>query len=102
MRYEWDERKNRENSRKHGISFELSTLVFEDERCLVSPDRVDDTGEWRWWAVGAARIKGEPAALLLVVHSYRESKDGEEIIRIISARKAEKRDVRRYKAQAVD
>ena len=46
MRYEWDEAKNRRNQRKHdGISFELATLAFEDERCLAGLDRIDETGE---------------------------------------------------------
>ena len=45
MRYEWDERKNQSNQRKHGgISFELAVLVFEDERCLIELDRVDEIG----------------------------------------------------------
>jgi hypothetical protein len=41
MRYEWDERKNRLNQKKHRISFEIAALEFEDECCLVRPDRVD-------------------------------------------------------------
>jgi uncharacterized DUF497 family protein len=40
MRYEWDQRKNRENQRKHGVSFDFATLVREDENGLVSLDRV--------------------------------------------------------------
>ena len=42
MRYEWDEAKNRLNQKKHRISFEMAALVFEDEFCLVRPDRVDE------------------------------------------------------------
>ncbi len=61
MRYEWDEIKNRQNQRRHeGISFELATLVFEDERCLVGLDRIDGTGEQRWHAIGTARIGPQP------------------------------------------
>jgi len=116
VRYEWDERKNRENQRKHGgISFELAALVFEDERRLISLDQVDETGEQRWHALGAVSVRAGMAAVLLVVHAYRlsggdeqspgglrEDNDGEETIRIISARRAGKNDVRRYKEQAVD
>jgi uncharacterized DUF497 family protein len=103
VRYEWDEVKNQQNRRKHhGISFELATLVFEDERCLVGPDRIDETGELRWHAIGAALIEPDGAVVLLVVHAYREDYHGQEIIRIISARKAEKHDVRRYQEQALD
>jgi uncharacterized protein len=55
MRYEWDPRKDRENQRKHGVSFELASLVFDDERCLIDFDRVDETGEQRWIALPPQR-----------------------------------------------
>ncbi|MGH9470108.1 MAG: BrnT family toxin [Terriglobia bacterium] len=103
MRYEWDEGKNRRNQCKHGgISFEMGTLVFEDEHCLVGPDRVDKTGEPRWHAIGEVWIEPEGSAVLLVVHAYREDRYGEEIIRIISARRAAKQEIRRYQEQAMD
>ena len=102
MRYEWDERKNRENQRKHGISFKLASLVFEDQDCLINTDRVDEYGEQRWQAVGCASIEPGIGAILMVVHAYREDRDGEEIIRIISARKACEDDVRRYQEHSVD
>jgi uncharacterized DUF497 family protein len=75
MRYEWDEAKNLRNQRRHdGISFELAALVFEDERCLVSADRIDSkTKEQRWHAIGAAQIEPGAGAVLLVVHVYRET-----------------------------
>ena len=102
--YEWDEAKNLRNQRKHdGISFELAALVFEDERCLVYADRIDGkTEEQRWHAVGAAHIEPGVDAVLLVVHVYREDYRGEEIIRIISARRAEKHEIRRYQEEAMD
>lgn len=101
MRYEWDERKNRSNQRKHaGISFELAALAFEDSNCLVFTDAIDESGEQRWHPIGVVRI--EPyAAVLLVVHAYREDQNGEEIVRVISARRAEKHEIRRYQEQAV-
>lgn len=102
MRYEWDERKNRENQRKHGISFELAALVFEDEQCLIGLDRIDETGELRWHALGSVSIEPYAAAVLADIHVYREDRHGEEIIRIISARQAEKHEVRRYQEQEVD
>ena len=103
MRYEWDEAKNLRNQRKHdGISFELATLAFEDEHCLIW-DRLDrKTEEQRWHAIGAACIEPGVDAVLLVVHVYREDYSGEEIIRIISARAAEKHEIRRYQEQAMD
>lgn len=103
MRYEWDEAKNLQNQQKHeGISFEMAALVFEDERCLLDLDRIDKTGEQRWHAIGTARIESRIAVVLLVVHAYREDIYGEEIIRIISARRAKKHEVRRYQGQTVD
>ena len=103
MRYEWDERKNRENQRKHGVDFELASEVFEDERCLIRFDRVDEAGEQRWHAIGAVSVEAGTALILLVAHVYREEDhDGEEIVRIISARRAGKNDVRRYQEEEVD
>jgi uncharacterized protein len=103
VRYEWNEAKNRHNQKYHdGISFELATLVFEDEHCLVGFDRVDETGEQRWHALGKVQIEPGRSFVLLVVHAYREDRYGEEIIRIISARKAEKRDIRRYQKKTLD
>ncbi len=103
MRYEWDERKNRENRRKHrGISFELAVLVFEDEGRLIELDRVDEAGEQRWHAIGAASVEPGIEDFLLVVHAYREDEYGEEIVRIISARRASNNDFRRYQEQEMD
>jgi uncharacterized DUF497 family protein len=103
VRYEWDERKNRQNQRKHGgISFELASLVFEDPDCLIELDRVDEAGEQRWHALETISVRPEIGAVLLVVHAYREDNHGEEIIRNISARRADKYDFRRYQEQAVD
>lgn len=104
MRYAWDEEKNLRNQRKHGgISFERAALAFEDERCIVYADRIDSkTEEQRWHAIGAAQIERGAAAVVLAVHAYREDDHGQEIIRIISARAAEKHETRRYQEQAMD
>ena len=103
MRYEWNERKNLHNQAIHGgISFELAALVFEDSRCLVAPNLVDESGEQRWHAIGAVQLEVDVTAVLLVVHVYREEQDGEEIVRIISARAAEKHEIQRYQEQAMD
>ena len=81
----------------------MATLVFEDESSLVYKDRIDDhIGEQPWIALGMAQPAADAAILLVVAHVYREDEHGEEIIRIISAREAEKRDIRRYQAQALD
>jgi uncharacterized DUF497 family protein len=101
VQYEWDERKDLANQKKHGISFGFAARVFEDESRLVDLDRADEeTTELRWHAVGRVPIQAGRDIVLLVVHVYRENNHGEEIIRIISARQADKQDVRRYQEQA--
>src|SRR5205823_9262940 len=86
MVFAWDEGKNRVNRRKHGVSFETAARVFEDPNLVSYPDRVVDDEE-RWRAIGCAG----GIALLLVVHTIEEQ-HGEEEIRIISARKASRRE----------
>jgi uncharacterized DUF497 family protein len=86
MVFVWDEKKNRVNRRKHGVSFETATRIFEDPGVVSYPDRVVDEEE-RWHAVGSAG----GIALVLVVHTSEE-KHGEEEIRIVSARKASPRE----------
>lgn len=100
--YEWDEAKNQRNQRKHeGISFELAALVFEDELCLIGLDRTDERGEQRWHAIGSLHIASTVSVVLLVAFVSRKDSGGEEIIRIISARRAEKHEIRRYQEQAI-
>lgn len=90
MRFEWDEHKNRSNRSKHHISFELACEVFDDPHQLNRQDRIVD-GEMRWQTVGM--VGG--IALLIVAHTWHED-DGEEIVRIISARKATRAERRAY------
>ena len=87
MRFTWDEAKNRSNRRKHRVSFQTAASVFDDPDHFSGFDREVD-GEWRWHTIGTA--KG--VQLLLVVHTIVESDHEEEIIRIISARKATPQD----------
>jgi uncharacterized DUF497 family protein len=86
MRVTWDERKNRSNSTKHGISFETASLVFDDPRAQSRLDRLVE-GEERWQTIGLAG----GIYILLIAHTWRED-DGEESIHIISARKATRRE----------
>jgi len=96
MRFEWDSKKDRINQAKHsGLDFETAARVFDDPNVVLMYDRVVG-GEQRWHAIGAVSM-----ALLLVVHVYREDDpNGEEIIRIISAREADQRERRIYLRQA--
>lgn len=95
MRFEWDEQKNRENRRKHKISFELACDVFLDPFCFTIRDRVVED-EQRFWTVGS--VSG--VAVLVVVHTVSEE-DAEEVIRIISARKATPREKHFYETNEI-
>ena len=90
MRFEWDEKKNQTNRRKHKVSFELAQQVFYDPLNLSMADRIEG-GEQRWQTLGL--VGG--TVVLLVAHTFREE-NGEEVIRIISARKAKKPERRHY------
>jgi uncharacterized DUF497 family protein len=81
MRFEWDEEKNRRNLAKHRISFQTAKLVFEDPNVHIQERVVE--GEERWKALGL--IGG--ILVVLVVHT-RSEEGGEDVVRIISARKA--------------
>lgn len=85
MRFKWDEKKNTRNRTKHGVSFETAVRVFDDPFQLSRQDR-RVSGEERWQTMG---MVGN--VVLLVAHTYRVEKD-EEVIRIISARKATSRE----------
>lgn len=90
MRFEWNEEKNRRNRRKHGISFETASLVFEDPHALTQIDPFCDE-EQRLITLGTAGS----ATLLFVVHTVFEQ-DDQEVIRIISARSATPRERKTY------
>jgi uncharacterized protein len=90
MHCERDDRKDRRNRLKHHVGFETAALVFDDPHALSVLDRIEHDEE-RWQTIGmAARI-----LLLLVAHTYR-STEGDERIRIFSARKATPRERQIY------
>ncbi len=81
IRFDWDENKNDINKKKHDVSFEEATSVFYDSEALIIPDPDHSIGEERFLILGYSfQLK-----LLVVCHCYREN---DEVIRIISARKA--------------
>ncbi len=90
LRFDWDQRKNLSNQAKHGVSFEEARTAFYDEyaRVLADPDHSEE--EDRFILLGLSIA----LRLLIVCHCYRES---DEVIRIISARKATRREQNEYK-----
>jgi len=90
MRFEWDDSKNRQNLRKHDVSFETAILVFDDPFALTLRDLTFEAEE-RWITLGALGA----GSILLVVHTFYEEQN-DEIIRIISARAAESHERKAY------
>jgi len=84
VQFTWDEKKNRANRQKHGISFETAKLVFDDPYHLTSQDR-EVEGEPRWQTIGM--VNG--IHMILVAHTVDEDDD---LVRILSARKATPRE----------
>jgi uncharacterized DUF497 family protein len=83
VRFEWDARKAASNLRKHRVSFEEAETVFLDEEALLIRDEQHSSQEDRFVIVGFS----DHLRMLVVCHCYRASV---EVIRIISARKANK------------
>lgn len=86
MIFEWDNAKNITNQKKHGISFEFAAKVFLDPFLVTYEDVFHD--EVRWLSVGSV----DGISVLLVVHTYPD----DDSIRIISARKLSKSEVKQY------
>ena len=89
IRFEWDERKNRINLSKHGISFEEAQTVFYDENAIMFDDPDHSVEEERFLIIGITSHEN----ICIVSHCYRGQDD---TIRIISARKATKNEIRTY------
>jgi len=89
LRFAWDERKNEANRRKHGVRFEDAQTVFFDEDAIKFFDPDHSEEEDRFLLLGRSfRLR-----VLVVCHCYRESQG---VIRIISARKATRKERRHY------
>jgi uncharacterized DUF497 family protein len=86
MLFEWDDSKAAQNVAKHGVPFEYAVLVFVDPHRLNSVDTRRDYGEERWLTLGKIE-----ARLFAVAYTSRGK-----VIRLISARKANEREQRRY------
>lgn len=86
MLFEWDDRKAAQNAAKHGVPFEYAVRALLDPHRLDSEDRRRDYSEERWITLG--KIEGR---LFAVAYTPRGK-----VIRVISARKANEREQRRY------
>ncbi|CAK7068678.1 MAG: hypothetical protein DELT_01774 [Desulfovibrio sp.] len=88
MQFEWDEKKNRLNTIKHAVSFEVAARVFADPYRLEMFDEGHSQVEERWITIGMV-----PPAILVVVYTERANGD---VVRLISARQANEKEQRTY------
>jgi hypothetical protein len=89
FRFIWDEQKNRANQKKHGVSFDEARSVFYDENARLIYDHEHSMDEDGFIILGSSIM----LRLLVVVHCYKEAED---VIRIISARKATRSEKKQY------
>jgi len=88
MNVTWDEAENLSNQKKHGVSFEEAETVFYDDDSVLFDDPDHSVGEERFLIIGVT----DTEKLCIVSHCYRD----EDVIRIISARKATKHEKQIY------
>jgi uncharacterized protein len=91
LAFDWNNQKAKVNERKHGVSFEEAQTVFYDENARLRYDSDHSLDEERYILLGISSL----LRLLVVCHAYRE---GEGSIRIISARKATKQEIKQYRS----
>ena len=92
--FNWDVNKARGNLRKHEVTFQLATSVFRDPLAVTIYDTEHSDDEERWVTLGRA----QDGQVLVVVHTSEEVSATELHIRIISARRAEREEVRDYES----
>jgi uncharacterized DUF497 family protein len=89
LQFDWDERKNTTNKKKHGVSFEEAQTAFNDPNARLISDPDHSNEEDRFILLGMS----ERFRVLVTCHCYREN---DSVIRIISARKATKKEIKTY------
>jgi len=90
--FDWDPKKAKANARKHQVSFERAATIFRDPHLLSIPDEEHSESEERWITIGV----DEKGILLVLVHTFEKILGNLARVRIISARKATKREARQY------
>ncbi|WKZ46694.1 MAG: BrnT family toxin [Anaerolineales bacterium] len=94
MQYEfdWDPVKARQNLQKHGVSFERAARIFLDPFAISIFDERHSENEDRWITIGSETNE----VLLVVIHTFRDVDINSAIVRIISARKADREEAQQY------
>ncbi len=90
--FEWDPIKARSNHKKHGVPFERAAAVFNDPQALSIFDESHSTFEERWITLGL----DSTGMLIVVCHTFEDEHEYKVRVRIISARRATKKEIQRY------
>lgn len=90
--FEWDPRKARRNVKQHGVTFERAASIFVDRSALSEFDEEHSEGEERWITLGL----DQTGVVLVVCHTFRNDTESSARLRLISARKATKRETAEY------
>ena len=93
--FQWDPNKDHSNQKKHGVSFLEATEVFKDPMALTLFDQEHSLEQERWVTLGLTP-KGQ---YLVIVHTFDEYENGVADLRIISARKATKQEIKQYEKE---
>lgn len=93
--FQWDERKAESNEQKHGVPFVLASSIFSDPLILTVPDEAHSEAEERWFSIGRA-IDGSTLSVAYVWAAGGPPAQ----IRLITARRATKREIRYYQEGA--
>lgn len=93
--FEWDPRKALANAEKHGVTFDVAVTVFLDPDALDGRDLAHSASETRYLRLGRAA----DGRVLMVAYTLRRGDDNAEKIRLISARRASRRERAAYQAQ---
>jgi uncharacterized DUF497 family protein len=88
MEFEWDDKKNASNMRKHGFDFTDAAEIFSGPM-LIIPDEREDYGEDRWLGIGMLQSRQ-----VVILYTQR----GEDAIRVISPRKAHAHERKQFEA----
>lgn len=90
--FAWDATKARQNAKKHRVTFERAATVFLDRRAVSKYDQEHSDGEERWITLGVDLT----GTVIVVCHTYLEETAEMARIRIISARKSDRKETRQY------
>ena len=92
--FEWDKNKALANVKKHRVSFEEASRIFLDSNMISLYDDAHSFGEDRWISIGISNL----GKFIVLSHTFIEFDNGSSTVRIISARQANKEEIKQYRS----